>query len=217
MKNILAENMLRFGVKNLSAKSKRKLAEQSTVPTTTVPTTVANITLLTNLLDESKKMVKSIDASTERKEATIVAFPAGSDGVAKPGDFAILNGEGLIKSLGGTYYLTIGNFRKLDDKMQAGGATAGIKLLAMEPAISTENSYGKPARTILEWATTVQLPFLFAAITKQLYTNDKTAFTKILKPSLVAIAKASKGYGIQVPIDIDKPEWDAANVDKYLI
>jgi hypothetical protein len=34
MKNILAENMLRFGVKNLSAKSKRKLNEQPTTPPT---------------------------------------------------------------------------------------------------------------------------------------------------------------------------------------
>lgn len=213
MKNILAENMLRFGVKNLSDKSKKKLAEQA--PVATVPPTVANITLLTKLLTDSKNAVASITAA-ERKEATIVAFPAGSDGVAKPGDLAVINGEGIIKLLGGTYYLAIGNFGKLDNKMQVTNAKRSIKLLTLTPAAANANTYGNPVRTILNWDTTVQLPFLFAAITKQLYPSDKTAFTTILKPSLVAISKAGSTYGIQVPIDIDKPEWDAANVDKYL-
>jgi hypothetical protein len=52
MKNILAENMLRFGVKNLSETSKTALQEQSEFPATTLK---SKLTSVANWLDQTTK------------------------------------------------------------------------------------------------------------------------------------------------------------------
>ena len=105
MKNKLAENMLRFGIKNLNESEVEKLqglAEQSSGDV------VTNITLaLANMLSGT-------DMARIQGDSDIYTFPSLSDnGESVEGDVATYNGQSVLYAVGGNQYVVIGELGKL--------------------------------------------------------------------------------------------------------
>ena len=196
MKNTLAENMLRFGSKNLDAKSinrLKNLAEQS------APRETVNVTLL------PAAMNSKVPTLLESANAAIVFPPTGMN---SPGDVAVRSGMGYIVSLTSTYYLVIGNLGVLDANMAVTKEMTTGKIFAMKPFRSTENpSVGNPVR-LISTINLANIPMAIATIVKSINSNpDRGSTYASIKSNLISIFNLSKDFGVDTTL-MTKPNFD---------
>lgn len=170
MKNILAENMLRFRSKNIAAQEAaaiRKLIEQ----TKKMP--VTNVDLIPSLKGKTLARIQTL-------EDKLIAFPRS--GMPKAGAPAINTGEGAVYRTGtginGTSYILLGNIGKLTGGEGNWGITdnSGLKVFTYlkSDAVGT-NDYGNPIVPQKPYGTptTVTDPALIiSTLTKHKYGNQ---------------------------------------------
>tara|TARA_R110001592_G_C13070943_1_gene741785 strand:+ start:134 stop:784 length:651 start_codon:yes stop_codon:yes gene_type:complete len=99
MKNKLAENLLRFGIKNLKESELEKLqglAEQSG------KATVENISL------DMGNMLAGNDMARIQGTSTIYTFPERTDGESVAGDVATYDQQSVLYAVGGGQYVVVG-------------------------------------------------------------------------------------------------------------
>lgn len=208
MKNTLAENMLRFGSKNLSEASKKKLqrlAEQNAKGGR------ISITMLGDVLAAAKTGPTIIKSSSP--DDTVITFPGS--GTARAGEDAINAGQGIIQYLAGSgggseaYYLVVGNFGPLDNSLtKINGASAKFKVVYFKEATgwtdatkTTIQDPDKPEGNNVVTMFTLNAQFgyrEYANIAKKLYPqNPLEGFTKYMIPKLNIFAKAAEAYGFK--------------------
>lgn len=105
MKNKLAENLLRFGIKNLNESEVEKLqrlAEQESGDRT-----VANISL------NMANMLSGTDMAIIKGAGTIYTFPERSSGESVAGDVATYGEKGVLYHVDSNQYVVIGPLGKL--------------------------------------------------------------------------------------------------------
>lgn len=105
MKNKLAENLLRFGIKNLNESEVEKLqglAEQGSGDRS-----VENISI------SMANMLSGTDMARIQGDATIYTFPEGSGGMSGAGDVATYDDQSVLYAVGGNQYVVIGQLGKL--------------------------------------------------------------------------------------------------------
>ena len=217
MKNTLAENMLRFGVKNLSDESKKKLAEQAPVDAAATKPSIINIAASTDLKTNSKGATVLLDDGS----SIAIAFNKFK-GAPQAGDAAIAKGKGVIRSLGGNLYLVIGNVDTLI-KNPAGGApllsNKSTQLIQLYTISDDATNFGGPNILMKSWSSKAQLIQVLGNLVK-IYTNGNQGSydvtIKSLTPILIDMWKAAASFGVIQPtlpktmIDIKNPpiEWN---------
>ena len=162
MKNILAENMLRFGPRNLSESAKRKLSklvEQAAVS----PNQYSNI----SLTDAHKKAAAAPQniISNEVKGANIISFPPNK--TPENGNWALNDRQGVITWIGGTMYMVIGKIGKLENNSVVNPELMALIFEGVPGASTGEggDSTGNPIKVIKTF-TVNNLPNLTAAVAK---------------------------------------------------
>ena len=138
MKNILAENMLRFRSKNIAAQEAaaiRKLIEQMATP-------IVNVDLIDTLKGKKLTIVSSPNND-------LIAFPRS--GTPKVGDPAILHMEGAVYQSGtgstASSYILLGNIGKLTGEEGNWGIedNSSLKVFTYQkPAAAPTNRAGRP-------------------------------------------------------------------------
>ena len=204
MKNTLAENMLRFGSKNLTESEKQKLGklvEQSDKPK-------SNIALQDVHKNASKPQI--IRSSTDEKT---ISFP--SLGVPKDGDRAINNGEGVITYIGNDSYMVIGKIGTLEN-----GTVVAPRLVALTfhgrpgEGGGADASFGS-AITNQQLHGVVNLPALTAKVAKMMGRNDAASWLKKHGDNLITAYKMAQGLGVDTAILNDLTGYNEL-VDKFL-
>ena len=105
MKNKLAENLLRFGIKNLNESEVEKL--QGLTEQGSGDKSVENISL------NMANMLSGTDMARIQGAATIYTFPEGSGGESGAGDVATYDDQSVLYAVGGNQYVVIGQLGKL--------------------------------------------------------------------------------------------------------
>ena len=205
MKNILAENMLRFGSKNLSVASTKKLqrlAEAAAQPNKD------NITMLVDkVITPARKKVTPI-ISDNGLTTDVITFPENPD-YTKPTD-ALYSGEGVILYLDKGCYIVSGLIGQLDVKNnKITNPTNRVKLLRFDP-VYTRNAdtgaienlsqgEGNPVLTKLSLQPVISAENL-ALIATTIYGNDRSTVTlTALNTKLLSFAKVASAYGFVLP------------------
>ena len=209
MKNILAENMLRFGPKNLSGASKKKLQRLAEAEEQNAKGGRVSITTLSDVLAASKTGPTTIKSSNP--DDTVITFP--SSGEARAGEDAINVGQGKIYHLAGSgggaqqYYLVVGNFGPLDNSLtKINGTSPKFKIVYFAEATgwtdatkTTIQDPDKPEGNTVVTVYTSNAKFgyhEYANIAKKLYPqNPIEGFIKSMVPKLNLFAEAAKAYG----------------------
>jgi hypothetical protein len=229
MKNILAENMLRFGVKNLSEKSKKKLAEESKLDeqgqaTAVQPssTTTATKPSIINIAACTTLKTAAAEATTTVKDGSNIAIAFNKfKGAPQAGDAAIAKDEGVIRSLGGNSYLVIGNVDTLI-KNPAGGApllsNKPTQLIQLYTISDDATNFGGPNILKKQWSSKAPLIMVLGNLVKILTNGNQGSYDatiKSLTPILIDMWKKAATFGVIQPtlpktmIDIQNPpaEW----------
>ncbi len=140
MKNILAENLLRFGVKNLS---KTQLSELSKiVEQQDTPRGKGNITLNTDLLGRAFKEPQVIINPDDSYSAFVTRAKTEGAGIPSKGDVAVINDDAMIVDLGAAsgggsnIYVVVGRIGELDDKLTVQNIKNAYYVFTMNPATS---------------------------------------------------------------------------------
>ena len=100
MKNKLAENLLRFGIKNLNESELEKLQGLAEQGSGDRP--VENISL------NMANMLSGTDMARIQGYATIYTFPEGSGGESEAGDVATYDDQSVLYAVGGNQYIVVG-------------------------------------------------------------------------------------------------------------
>ena len=100
MKNTLAENMLRFGIKNLNESEVAKL--QGLTEQGSGDRSVENISL------NMANMLSGTDMARIQGDSTIYTFPERGDGQSVAGAVATLEGQSVLYAVGGNQYIVVG-------------------------------------------------------------------------------------------------------------
>jgi hypothetical protein len=138
MKNILAENLLRFGVKNLSEtqlSELSKIVEQQDTPR-------GNITLNTDLLDRAFQAPQVIKDPNHSYSAFVTREKTKEAGQPSKGDVAVINDAAMIVALssatggGSNIYVIVGRIGELDDKLTVQNIKNAYYVFTMNPATS---------------------------------------------------------------------------------
>jgi hypothetical protein len=136
MKNILAENLLRFGVKNLSKtqlSELSKIVEQQDTPR-------GNITLNTDLLSQAFQAPQVIKDPYHSYSAFVTRAKTEGAGIPGKGDVAVINGNAMIVDLGAAtgggsnVYVIVGRIGELDDKLTVQNIKDAYYVFTMNPA-----------------------------------------------------------------------------------
>jgi len=106
MKNTLAENMLRFGIKNLNESEVEKL--QGLTEQGSGDRSVENISL------NMANMLSGTDMARIQGDATIYTFPERGDGESVAGAVATLDGQSVLYAVGGNQYIVVGQLGILE-------------------------------------------------------------------------------------------------------
>ena len=208
MKNILAENMLRFGSKNLSVASTKKLqrlAEAAAMPTRD------NISMLVDeVLTPAMSNVVPI-VSADQNQTDMITFPRSSNTSAATN--AMYSGQGVIMYLDKGYYLVCGNIGVIPANGTAitGTPERKIQLMIITPSFTrgkdgTQQNLvtgeGKPVIMSLDITTKPGLndPKTLVKLCTTIYGGvDGTSFTQILLPKLIKFESSARTYGFTLP------------------
>ena len=132
-----------------------------------------------------------------------IAFPPATDGIPIEGNYGVKTKKSVILSLGGGYYLVIGNIGKLDKNNKV----VGEKPMAMVILTSKFNGVelgGSPVR-IYETFKVNSLPLLTAQISKIMDKALAARWFEGHKDILVKTFKMTSSYGIDTSI-LDDPK-----------
>ena len=134
-----------------------------------------------------------------------IAFPPATDGIPIEGNYGVKTKKSVILSLGGGYYLVIGNIGKLDKNNKV----VGEKPMAMVILTSKFNGdgAGSPVR-IYKTFKVNSLPLLTAQISKIMDKALAARWFEGHKDILVKTFKMTSSYGIDTSI-LDDPNLSA--------
>lgn len=190
MKNKLAENMLRFGPKNLTESEKKnlsKLVEQAEQPQ------MSNIALT----DAHKNAAKPqrIDSSDG---TDVISFPPL--GRPQNGNLALNDGEGVITYLGKPgYYMVIGKIGKLENGTVVNPRLSALTFLgAPGEGSGPDASFGSAIRE-QKLHGVANLPALTAKIAKMM-DNNAGSWLKSNGENLINAYKMSQSLGVDTTI-----------------
>ena len=106
MKNKLAENLLRFGIKNLNESEVAKL--QGLTEQGSGDRSVTNISL------DMANMLSGTDMARVQGDGDIYTFPERSNGESRAGDVATLDGQSVLYAVGDNQYIVVGQLGILE-------------------------------------------------------------------------------------------------------
>lgn len=212
MKNILAENMLRFGVKNLS---KTQLSELSKI-VEQQEVSRGNITLNIDLLTKSAKEPVLIINTDE----TYSVFSQKGTPIA--GDVACHNGRASIIQLGTSdtgettpTYVIIGQIGQLDAKLTIQNISKSYYIFKMNPVPQPETGVGNRAIKVAGPLSPINPITSIATICKMVGKVNPIAFYTNNSILLKALFKTPEAQAAGVVaellnrVDIDKQITDA--------
>ena len=190
MKNTLAENMLRFGPKNLTEAEKQKLSK---LTEQTDQLQMSNIALTDAHKNASKpqKIVSSAGAET-------ISFPGL--GMPKNGDRAINNGEGVITYIGDGSYMVIGKIGTLENGTVVGPKLSALTFQGRPGAGSGVYASFGSAITNQQLHSVANLPALTARVAKMIGRNDAASWLKQYGNNLITAYKMAQGLGVDTAI-----------------
>ena len=198
MKNILAENLLRFGAKNISKDVKKKLTEQAEESN-------SNITLTDQFKDVKKPDIIRSDAGYVTLPKT--GFPAN-------GDVGIMNNEGVVMWLDQNMYMVLGKIGTYNQSTKSiEQEVLGIRIFAAEPWTSSDPSTGRPVNVTQFKYNVNDLPGLTAAIAKFVNGNNAAAAVNWLKgqgQQLVPAYNMATQFGLDTSILSDLNAYNTA-------
>ena len=192
MKNILAENLLRFSPKNLTESEKKNLSKL----TEQADETNSNITLT----DQFKNISTAPDYITSL--IGYVSLP--KKGFPEPGDVAIKDGKAVLLYLNPKTYMVLGNIGSYDGNSKTvTNEQLNIKIFVAEPWSSNDPSTGRPVNVTPFKYNLTDLPGLTATIAKFVNGNNIDAAAKWLQTrgkDLIGAFNMAKQYGLETSI-----------------
>jgi hypothetical protein len=190
MKNILAENMLRFGPRNLSESAKRKLSK---LVEQTDQLQMSNIALTdAHKNADTPQLIKSSTGSS------VISFP--TLGRPENGNLALNDQEGVITYLGKPgYYMVIGNIGKLENGTVVNPRLSALTFLG-NPGIGSgpDASFGSAIREQKLHGVT-DLPALTAKVAKMMDRNA-AGWLKQNGEKLINTYKLAQNLGVDTSI-----------------
>jgi len=192
MKNILAENLLRFSPKNLTESEKKNLSKL----TEQADETNSNITLT----DQFKNISTAPDYITS--PIGYVSLP--KKGFPEPGDVAAKDGKAVLLYLNPKTYMLLGKIGSYDGNSKTvSNDQLSIKIFVAEPWSSNDPSTGRPVNVTSFKYNLTDLPGLTATIAKFVNGNNIDAAAKWLQTrgkDLIAAFNMAKQYGLETSI-----------------
>jgi hypothetical protein len=192
MKNILAENLLRFSPKNLTESEKKNLSKL----TEQADETNSNITLTDQF--------KNISTAPDYIKSPIGYVSLPKTGFPEPGDVAVNDRNAVLLYLNPKTYMVLGNIGSYDGNSKTvTNEQLSIKIFVAEPWSSNDPSTGRPVNVTSFKYNLTDLPGLTATIAKFVNGNNIDAAAKWLQTrgkDLVAAFNMAKQYGLETSI-----------------
>ena len=142
MKNKLAENLLRFGIKNLNESEVAKL--QGLTEQGSGDRSVTNISL------DMANMLSGTDMARVQGDGDIYTFPERSNGESRAGDVATLDGQSVLYAVGDNQYIVVGQLGILegsdDSNWSIPSTSPQVLTFVTTPWTGTDDSFGNNVR-----------------------------------------------------------------------
>lgn len=202
MKNTLAENLLRFGVKNLSEADLIRLTEQATPPAGSVSSTEANPNKLPTAKVTAKSPTKRLEASFKTELGTTATWIAYIKMDPTTKKWNLVEFRFTPDGKGTASVLRIQDNRVQEDELlrkQLENGEIGYTGPGMSPLASLNNLLQQVAKqTGVQWGVSGDLQRMLTSMPNRYYNNktDKlTIPTEALKPGVT--------YGVRTLLNPD--------------